>query len=673
MGSPVVEFSSDWSCASVNAPPLSCGGADGTVQSVANQGDSSFSARWRELAIDPTIHIALDATIRPATAVTAPARPQHRTVPDPPGRDLPIISMASGGTASSPSLGGGGPDLALGERLGAGGMGQVLLATQRSLQREVAVKVLREEADSSLADALIAEAVLTGSLAHPGVIPVHALGIDTNGRPVLVMKRIQGASWSDLIHDPEDPAWPAWESRAANRLLVHLEILSQVCDAVEFAHSRGVVHRDIKPENVMLGSFGEVYLVDWGVATEMRDGAPCRQLAGTPSYMAPEMASGGAVDARTDVYLLGATLHEVLTGEHRHTGDSLRAVLEAAFSSRRVTYSDDVPSQLAALCNAATARDPADRPADAAAFRAALGEYLRHRSSVALCTAAQARLDELQQMLAHGERISAEVLAVEAGALAAEARFGFSQALDEWNENVPAARGLQDCLVAQTEIHLARRDGDSARAVLDSMDDPPAQLRERVGALAAEREAEAKERARLESLGREHDASVGVRGRLLAALALLGASLGVTAFAHLQEGGTAALTHAQASAFAAVVLSAGVAVLWFKRKELLANAFNRRGAALVVAAMLVLNLERAIAWVLDVPMQHMFLADVLILMTASAAGAILLLQWVGWMTGVFAATALTIALAPARFAADVFSAGATLALLIAVVFWRRTQ
>src|SRR5207248_5943633 len=107
------------------------------------------------------------------------------------------------------------------------------------------------------------------------------------------------------------PVWRDRGSAPGDRLGAHLEILMQVCNAAHFAHSRGIVHRDIKPQNVFIGRYGEVYLGDWGLAVRVEPRSQTRALCGTPAYMAPEMVVGGEVDARTDVYLLGATLHQI--------------------------------------------------------------------------------------------------------------------------------------------------------------------------------------------------------------------------------------------------------------------------------------------------------------------------------------------------------------------------
>jgi serine/threonine-protein kinase len=293
--------------------------------------DEVFETLWRAQGLDRVASsIALDQTVTARTLAAPsdapPARTPSFTAPPLPSISLDLSSpgaVAAGGGLDDPS----GPDLLVLDTLGEGGMGRVLLARQRSLARDVAVKVLKPEtADADGALSLLREAVVMGGVEHPNIVPVHALGRDDRGHPVLVMKRIEGTSWRALLDDDAHPTWTALLAAHGDRVSAHLEVLMRVADAAHFAHARGVIHRDIKPENVMVGAFGEVYLVDWGIAIRVGrtqpDGDGAFRIRGTPAYMAPEMIGGDPtrLDARTDVYLLGATLHEVLTRTPRHRG-----------------------------------------------------------------------------------------------------------------------------------------------------------------------------------------------------------------------------------------------------------------------------------------------------------------------------------------------------------------
>lgn len=370
-----------------------------------------------------------------------------------PSRPLPKISVDLRGSLSPDGPSEPSADLEVRRLLGEGGMGRVLLARQHSLARDVAVKTVKDGAAPGAARALLFEGVICGQLEHPSIVPVHALGVDQAGRPALVMKRVEGETWDTLRRQPDHHLWEGWGGDEEDRIVGHVEILMQVCNAVHFAHTRGIVHRDLKPENVLIGGFGDVYVVDWGVATPI-DAPEDARLCGTPGYMAPEMVRGEAVDERTDVYLLGALLHELLTGELRHASATAAEALAMSLVSAPYEYDDGVPAGLARLANRACSVDPADRPESARAFRDALGGFLRHRTSVQLTSSATERLERLRALhettterrARHPDARDAERDVEDRRQmerLVAEAHFGFEQALDEWPDNAEARRGLE--------------------------------------------------------------------------------------------------------------------------------------------------------------------------------------------------------------------------------------
>ncbi|MEO7133426.1 MAG: serine/threonine-protein kinase [Vicinamibacterales bacterium] len=182
---------------------------------------------------------------------------------------------------------------------GHGGMGTVYVARDHVLDRDVAVKVL-DLADhaGSQAARLRREAHILGRLDHPGIVPVHDAGALHDGRAFYVMKLVTGGRLDDLI-------------RGTLPLANRLSVFDRILDAVAFAHAHGVVHRDLKPENVMVGRFGEVYVMDWGVAQDRGvDAEPA--VVGTPGFMPPEQAQGSGVDHRADVFALGALLEHMI-------------------------------------------------------------------------------------------------------------------------------------------------------------------------------------------------------------------------------------------------------------------------------------------------------------------------------------------------------------------------
>jgi serine/threonine-protein kinase len=257
--------------------------------------------------------------------------------------------------------------------LGEGGMGEVMLCRDRQIGRDVALKRIRGEGTSAaLVERFVREARVQGQLEHPSVVPVHDLGVAPDGRTFFTMKRVRGEALDAILRRLADGDAEALQRYGRRRLL---DALRTVCLAIDFAHARGVLHRDLKPANVMLGEFGEVHVLDWGLAKvrtapeSARDEAAAIDAApgatqhgalmGTPGYMAPEQARGeiDALDARTDVYALGVILFELLYLEPLHVGTTtarLTSTLTApVFDARRRRA--DVPPELEAICRRACA------------------------------------------------------------------------------------------------------------------------------------------------------------------------------------------------------------------------------------------------------------------------------------------------------------------------------
>ncbi len=648
---------------------------------MATRLDDELSERFGALALDVTLQVPAGATIGAHTLLAdTPVETNlvasklgtgeiERAQSASPAHSLPRISLGAGAPENAANaIGAAQPDLRLEGVLGEGGMGRVHLASQRSLRRQVAVKILKEGASRDAHEALLSEARVTGFLAHPGIIPVHSLGLDDQLRPVLVMKRIEGVPWRDMLHDPNSQAWSYWDSRVGDRLEAHLEILAQVCDAVHFAHSQGVIHRDIKPENIMLGTFGEVYLVDWGLAVHAGSEA-LGQLVGTPAYMPPEMALGQAVDARTDVYALGATLHEVLTGEYLHQGKTLHELLAKSIRSEAFDYAESLPLELVSLCHRATAKDPHDRPPSAGDFRKEISDYLAHRGSIAVSDAAQLRLQESERALADAT-MGPQERAFALGTHCAEARFGFEQALKAWPQNQVASAGLHSCFELLVEAQLLRRDLVGAQAQLQAIEHPPEHLAVRVAALATELEHERVEHERLHQLDKELDKSTGVRERVLAFVVICCVAIG-TCLVLLISGWGSKISNADSVALVCVFLLIAAVVVGLKRKKLLSNAFNRRTVAAVFVAFFAMLLNRLLAWHLAIAIDQVLLNDMILLATCTALIGALLNRWSLWMVPSLVAGAVTMALAPLIARPLYFSLFSCLALLSGGIAWYR--
>jgi tetratricopeptide (TPR) repeat protein len=271
-----------------------------------------------------------------------------------------------------------------------GGLGEVFVAHDCELNRQVALKEIQgqyaDDADSRAR--FLLEAEVTGSLEHPGIVPIYSLGHYPDGRPFYAMRFVHGDSLQDALesfHNADGPKRdPGQRSLELRKLLARF---LAVCDAIAYAHSRGVLHRDIKPANILVGPYGETLVVDWGLAkpggqtpASGLDTEPALQpssadavaktlagaVKGTPAYMSPEQTAGRVdlMGPASDVYSLGATLYHLLTGhrpfEDKDTQEMLRRVRKGLFQPPR-QVNKQVPAALDAICRKAMAREPKDR------------------------------------------------------------------------------------------------------------------------------------------------------------------------------------------------------------------------------------------------------------------------------------------------------------------------
>jgi serine/threonine-protein kinase len=310
-----------------------------------------------------------------------------------------VLAVADRGAATLPARLG---RYELREEIGRGGMGAVLRAHDPDLGRDVAVKVLRpdQQHDPAVVHRFTEEAQIGGQLQHPGIVPVYEVGRAADQRPYFTMKLVRGRTLAALLKERVHPA---------HDLARFLGIFGQVCQTLAYAHSKGVLHRDLKPANVMVGAFGEVQVMDWGLAKVLRPAgspaAPLRaestgsairtvrseatgadshlgQALGTPAYMAPEQARGEVdrLDERADVFGVGAMLCEILTGQPPGGADSghalpARALGEDLADTLARLGGCGAETELVQLARACLATDPAGRPRDAGVVAAAVAAY----------------------------------------------------------------------------------------------------------------------------------------------------------------------------------------------------------------------------------------------------------------------------------------------------------
>jgi serine/threonine-protein kinase len=476
-------------------------------------GDSVLKALGAVLPQAPRLHLR-DADAGDIAPIVRPRSPEMPEGHDPAGR------------------------LQLHGEIARGGMGAVLQGRDTDLGRDVAVKVLLEAhaGKAELLQRFVEEAQIAGQLQHPGVVPVYELGQFPDRRPYFTMKLVKGQTLARLLNERKDPQ----QDRGR-----FLKVFEQVCQALAYAHARGVIHRDLKPANVMVGAFGEVQVMDWGLAKVLHEGGVADEerarlrppeitmirtlrsgsdapgtdgsqthagsVLGTPAYMAPEQALGDVehLDERCDVFGLGAILCEILTGEPPYTGGdgaqlhrrAARADLGEAFARLDVCGAD---FELAALAKRCLAPEPGERPRSAGALAAELTAYLEsveQRLRDAELAGAEARARALEERKRRRLSVALAVsvllmVALGAGGWAwmASERAGRDRAV--LARQAEQERHVQDALASALTLR------EQARAATD--------LGKWAEALAAARRAE----ALAESAPVPHDLTARVKGML---------------------------------------------------------------------------------------------------------------------------------------------------------------
>jgi serine/threonine protein kinase len=358
-------------------------------------GEALAGGRTPDPMSDPAVPEALRSRLQDAVAglqllkaAWPPTQPAVRDTAG--GEEVPTGSTAADPTASA------GKRFRILRPHARGGLGEVFVARDEELHREVALKEMQERhaASPQMRARFLVEAEITGGLEHPGIVPVYGLGQYADGRPFYAMRLIRGESLKDAIekfHKDE-----ALERAPGKKAVAFRELLGRfvaVCQAIAYAHSRGVVHRDVKPSNVMLGKYGETLVVDWGLAktigrkeeekTEEETLRPALtsdsgktlpgSAVGTPAFMSPEQAAGRLerVGPASDVYSLGATLYCLLTGQspfaQTEVGEVLQKVERGDFPPPRQVRRM-VPAALEAICLKSMALRPGDRYASPSAL-----------------------------------------------------------------------------------------------------------------------------------------------------------------------------------------------------------------------------------------------------------------------------------------------------------------
>ncbi len=382
------------------------------------------------------------------------------------------LVIKSRSVASSPETPGArAADYELLKQIGQGGMGVVYSARQANFNRMVAVKMLRPDSTGkNKRNEFVAEAVTTGDLDHPNIVPVYDLGTNEEGSLFYAMKCVQGTPWDKAL--------------SGKSLTENLEIFLKMADAIAFAHANGVVHRDLKPENIMLGSFGEVLVMDWGLAVRFqvepngRIRSTGTSMGGTPAYMAPELVLGPMerIGPAADIYLLGAILYEIVAGKPPHNGSTPMECLYAAAANQ--IQPTDATGELVDIAMKAMQTEPKHRYKSVLALQKAVRQYQSHSESIAL-------LENARKQLALAEK-SGDYQDY------SRALFGCEEAHLLWAGNQSAKDEISRVQLAYAAAARGREDFDLAASLLDPNIAEHAELLRDV--MAAKREREAKVR-----------------------------------------------------------------------------------------------------------------------------------------------------------------------------------
>ena len=443
--------------------------------------------------------------------------------------------------------------------LGEGGMGEVLLVREACPRREVALKIAKDK-QLHYMRAIKHEAMIMGSLEHPNIIPVHRVMDSDEHGLCMLMKKVDGKSLDEYSDSFGDLEW----------IRSGIQILIQVCYALEYAHNQGIIHRDIKPENIMTGAFGEVYLLDWGTALDMSSLHTAQKaILGTPAYMAPEMLTGNPtlINSYTDVYLIGATLHELLTGTKRHSGTTMDEILSSIRTSESYTYEHHIPDQLGQLVNQACHLVPAKRIQTIQDFREELEQYIEQREGYRIFEEAQKSAILFQKEGAVDIRLGYFFTA----------RFGFEQALRIIPNHSESHEALESLLYQMVNWQIDRGQLVMANGIYKSLTKPCEKLQNRMTQAIEDQERQEKKRLEIERVAQDHDKSHSKRERLILTVSVSTICLGMMAAVIIYD----TIFEPTITPSRLIVTMGSISIvtscaLLFGRKQLLANAVSRR-------------------------------------------------------------------------------------------------
>lgn len=556
-------------------------------------------------------------------------------------------------------------DFIIDQLLGEGGMGHVFQGLQTCLNREVAIKISKiESPDPRLLAQICHEAQITARLDHPNILPIYLLARSEDGKPIQVMKRIEGVSWHDLLYSSTHPLWIELNSQNDQETF-HLEVLTQVSQAISYAHERGVIHRDLKPENVMIGKFGEVYVLDWGVALDLataqgEESAFWAQqhsglenaLVGTPAYMPPEMAKKEIKQQGTwsDVYLLGAILYQILTKNRLHQGKDVEELYQSILQGKLPLLPNEMVKEMRDLIQASLAYHPEQRLPNAGSFRLLLIEAIRTLRSRSVEQRGWDALKAFQEELTNEDP---EPRRLEV--LFDESKHYFWTALEMWPMNPEASAGLDQILKLWGRHLISLNEFTHAKRILSELREDDPDLFAHIAFAKGERDQEEQEHQALKDWREDESLASSRRLRLfLAKLGFLSFGLG-SLICDLLERSQKIHINAQRAFIFSVILSSFVALSFLlfskKRRTKQQNALFSRLVHFLGVILCGVMINRFVGWQLGENFRHILLHEMCLIMVgcfgmstisgrkdftwgggAFTLGIVLSVLWTKWLT-----------------------------------------
>ena len=554
------------------------------------------------------------------------------------------------------------PLLSRGGVLGEGGMGRVISGIQASTGREVAVKEVRSErATNYIRKRLLQEAWITGLLEHPNIIPIYTIERNEHNQPMILMKRVSGKTWHSYLQEPD--SIPN-DNNEIERLQWHLKIFDEVCSAVHYAHDKGIIHRDIKPENVMLGSYDEVYLLDWGIAVAVDDryqewiptAKKTKGIAGTPTYIAPEMIKGESVSIQSDIYLLGATLFEITEGKAPHTGVSLEdlanhcATFEPKFTK--------TPTRLQPIIRQAMAIKPDDRYPNVESLQREIQQVLRSLDMQKIIDGVHLEMAGFEEKIVQ-ERPSRTLLYEHFVAV----RFGIKQVNEDFLSERDFER-YEGLLRALCEWELRANRPETAQLLVHEFREYPTDIGERI---QQQKQEVKQEQERLRKIDIEQSDTIGIRTR---AFVIILTIIGWAAFPAWVVATKVDYNYGHLFMQSTAMLSWMLLIGVWAKDTLSSTEVNRRTFGMLLAEPLFHTITDLCAWTMDWTAQEAWLLRFVVWSTMLLSYGILM--EVRFLPIAFAYSLLTIGLFTSPEWTDWAAIGLNVFLLISMgIVWRQ--